>query len=124
MVVEADLLVPGDLLLAFAVGEKAVEQVERLVCLAGRCVRPIIAGAVLEDLAGGDDPGPLLVRDLEVWVGRIVLEPDIVPGPMRLISSFSRISASVGGIGPDHLEIGDLADHLARFGSCRIWLWK
>ena len=95
VVVEADLVVAGDLLLALAVGEEPVEQVERAVGGAGRGVRTEVAAAVVDDPAGRDDARPLLVGDLEVRVRLAVLQHDVVLGLVLLISSFSRISASV-----------------------------
>ena len=124
VVVEADLVVAGDLLLALAVGEEAVEQVERLVGRAGGGVRAEVAAAVVDDAAGRDDARPFLVGDLEVRVRLAVLEHDVVLGQVALDQLVLEDQGLGGGVGADDLEVGDVADQLAGLGVVPRLDWK
>jgi hypothetical protein len=116
VVVEANVVVTGDAFVTLTVGEQAIEQVDRLVGVAGRGIRAEIAPAVVHHAAGDDDPGPCFVGDLDVRVGLAVLEQDVVLRLVlldQLILKDQRLGRRVSA---NDLEIRDMADQLTRFG--------
>jgi hypothetical protein len=111
--VEAEVVVAGDLLVALAIGEEPVQQVDRLVGGPGRGVGSEVLAAVVDDQAGADHPRPLLVGDLDVGVRLAVLQHDVVLGLVLLDQLVLEDQRLGRGVGADHLEVGDVVDQLA-----------
>ncbi len=105
----------GDLLVALAIGEEPVEQVDRLVGRSRRGVGTEVPAAVVDDLAGGDDARPFLVGDPDVGIRLAVFQHDVVLGPVLLDQFVFEDQRFGGGVRADDLEIGDVRDELARF---------
>jgi hypothetical protein len=116
VIVETEIVVPRDLLVALPIRKEPIEQVEGSVGRPGRGVRTKVGTAVIENQSSQDDPRPLLVGDLKVGIGLVVLEHDVV---LRLVplDEFVLKDQSLGRrIGPDHLEIGYVAHKFPRLG--------
>ncbi len=114
VVVEADLIVAGDLLFALPVGEEPVQQIEGFVGLPRRGVGTEVAAAILDNAAGRDDPGPFLVGDLQVGIRLAVFQHDVVLRQVALDQLVFENQRFGRGIGADDLEIDDMRDQLAR----------
>ncbi len=118
VVVETDLFVARDALVAFPIRKEPVQQVERAVGRARRGVRTEVAPTVVDDAASGDDPRPFLVGDLEVGIRLAVFQHDVVPGLVALDQLVFEDQRLGRGVGADDVEIGDMPHQLAGLRVC------
>src|SRR5207237_7268105 len=71
--------------LAGPVGEELLQEIERLVDRFRVRVRTEVARRPIAELTGPEDPREILPEgDLDVGIGLVVLEPDVVQGPVML----------------------------------------
>jgi hypothetical protein len=99
-----------------AEGEELVEGVEGLVDGAGAGVWSEVASAVLLDAAHVGHTGPLLLHgDLDVGVGFIVFEQDVVLGAVLLDQVHLEQQSLQFALCDDNVKVGDTADEAASF---------
>ena len=91
--------------------EEAPDEVHGLVDGAGRRIRPEIAAAVLDELAGPLDAREVVrLRDLDVGVALVVLEPDVEARPVALDQVGFEEEGLADRIGDRVLDVLDLLD--------------
>ncbi len=91
--------------------EQAADQVHRLVDRRGRRVRPEVAAAVVDELAGPLDPREVVGQgDLDVRVALVVLEPDVEAGLVALDQVRFEQERFRHGVGQGRLDVGDPVD--------------
>ena len=91
--------------------EEAPDEVHRLVDRRGRGVRPEVAAAVVDQLAGPLDPREIVGQgDLDVGVALVVLEPDVEPRPVALDQVRLEEERLGDRIGQGHLDVGHPVD--------------
>ena len=119
VVVQADLIVAGDLDVALAIRKQTIEQIQRAVGGPRGGVRAEVLAAVVDDTASQLHPWPFLIGDAEVRVGLAVLEQNVV---LRLVTLDELVLEDQGfrrSVGPDDLEIHDVGDEFPRLGVKR-----
>ncbi len=119
MVVEAGALIALDRHRAFAELEEAFQEIERALRRAARRDRPEVAAAIVRHAPRDDDARPLLVRDLQIRIGLVVFEEDIVVRLVPLDQFVFEDQRLARRVGADHLEIGDPAHEFARLARHR-----
>ena len=108
----------GQVLVAVAERENVLEHLEGVLDRPGGGKRPEVAGAVLLEAAGGVDARPVLVDgDLDIRKALIVLEADVVVGPVLLDKVEFQDEGFLFRRGDEVIDIRDAGDHALRLGG-------
>ena len=91
----------------YADGENAPYRSEHQVHRLDVGVRPVVAGTVATDVTGREDSGVRLVRDDDIRIALVVLEPDVVSRIMLLDQVVLQEQRFDFGVGDHEFEIGD-----------------